>query len=41
MRDRLIHHYVDVDYLLVWDVATTKIPDLASRLRDVLEAHST
>jgi uncharacterized protein with HEPN domain len=28
MRDRLIHAYFAVDYALVWDVATTKIPEL-------------
>lgn len=28
MRDRLIHDYSGVDYDLVWDVVTNKIPDL-------------
>lgn len=28
MRDRLIHGYFGVDYELVWDVVTTKIPPL-------------
>lgn len=37
MRDRLIHGYFGVDYDLVWDVVTTKIPDLASRIRHLLE----
>jgi len=36
MRDRLIHGYFGVDYDLVWDVVRTKIPDLASRIRQLL-----
>jgi len=26
MRDRLIHNYFGVDYYIVWDVATNKLP---------------
>jgi uncharacterized protein with HEPN domain len=29
MRDRLIHSYFGVDYDIVWDVVTNKIPHLA------------
>jgi uncharacterized protein with HEPN domain len=36
MRDRLIHGYFGVDYDLVWDGVTTKIPDLATRIRQPL-----
>lgn len=32
MRDRLIHDYFGVDYTIVWDVATTKLPDLRVKL---------
>jgi uncharacterized protein with HEPN domain len=39
MRDRLIHDYSDVDYFIVWDVAKTKVPDLAGQLRSVVEAY--
>ncbi len=35
MRDRLIHHYAGVDYLLVWDVATTHAPQLSKALTTV------
>jgi uncharacterized protein with HEPN domain len=28
MRDRLIHDYIGVNYNIVWDVITTKIPDM-------------
>ena len=37
MRDRLIHGYFGVDYDLVWDVVKTKMPDLAARIRQLLE----
>jgi Uncharacterized conserved protein len=38
MRDRLIHDYFGVDYTIVWDVATTKLRDLRSKLQTLLEA---
>jgi uncharacterized protein with HEPN domain len=38
MRDRLIHDYADVDYFIVWDVAETKVPELAEQLRPVIES---
>ncbi|MEQ9482705.1 HepT-like ribonuclease domain-containing protein [Coleofasciculus sp. F4-SAH-05] len=28
MRDRLIHNYFGVDYDIVWDVVTSKVPEL-------------
>jgi uncharacterized protein with HEPN domain len=28
MRDRLIHDYIGVNYAIVWDVISTKIPDM-------------
>ena len=37
MRDRLIHDYGGVDYLIVWDVATNKAPQLAVQLREILK----
>jgi uncharacterized protein with HEPN domain len=36
MRDRLIHGYFGVDYELVWDVATNKIPALRDQLVNFL-----
>lgn len=38
MRDRLIHDYGGVDYEIVWDVAAHKAPDLAAKLRPIVEA---
>jgi uncharacterized protein with HEPN domain len=40
MRDRLIHDYGGVDYLIVWDVAVGKASALAAKLRSILEAQS-
>jgi uncharacterized protein with HEPN domain len=36
MRDRLIHGYIDVDYDIVWDVVTSKVPGLSAQLRCIL-----
>jgi len=38
MRDRLIHDYGGVDYLIVWDVATHKAPMLAAQLRPIIDS---
>jgi uncharacterized protein with HEPN domain len=32
MRDRLIHHYFEVDYELVWDVVSRELPELKRQL---------
>ena len=37
MRDRLIHDYAGVDYLIVWDVAVTHASELAANLRPILQ----
>jgi uncharacterized protein with HEPN domain len=37
MRDRIIHDYAGVDYVIVWDVAVTHAPKLAVRRRSVLQ----
>lgn len=36
MRDRLIHDYFGVDYKIVWDVATTKLSDLRTKFKAIL-----
>jgi uncharacterized protein with HEPN domain len=38
MRDRLIHDYFGVDFELVWDVVSNKIPNLQTQIRSMLEA---
>ncbi len=40
MRDRLIHGYFGVDYGIVWDVVTNKIPILHQAIKEVVEAES-
>ena len=37
MRDRLINDYFGVDYTIVWDVASNKLPDLREKLHDLLK----
>lgn len=37
MRDRLIHSYFGIDYEIVWDVVSNKIPTLAQQIVQVLE----
>lgn len=37
MRDKLIHDYFGVDYILVWDVVTTKLPILRETLLRLLD----
>ncbi|MBI4591379.1 MAG: DUF86 domain-containing protein, partial [Candidatus Rokubacteria bacterium] len=38
LRDRLIHDYFGVDYDLVWDVVTNKIPQLKRAIEDIFQA---
>lgn len=37
MRDRLIHAYFGVDYEIVWDVVTNKIPVLVQQAKQMVE----
>lgn len=37
MRDRLIHHYMGVDYAIVWDVMMYKIPELSVQINTALD----
>jgi len=36
MRDRLIHAYFGVNYYLVWDVATNKLPEPKQKIRQII-----
>jgi uncharacterized protein with HEPN domain len=40
MRDRLIHHYFGVDYDIVWDVVTNKIPLLQHQIEQIIQDES-
>ena len=37
MRDRLIHGYFGIDYVLVWDTAQSKIPTLELLVAQILD----
>ena len=37
MRDRLIHDYFGVDYVIVWDVVTNKIPPLHQEIKKIID----
>lgn len=37
MRDRLIHDYVGINYLIVWDVVKNKIPELSKQITEIIE----
>ena len=36
MRDRLIHGYFGIDYDIVWDAITEKIPELAETVERII-----
>jgi len=36
-RDILIHAYFGIDLDIVWDVVTTRVPELALRVKPLLE----
>jgi uncharacterized protein with HEPN domain len=40
MRDKLIHDYFGVDYDIVWDVVTNKIPELHQKIKEILDSES-
>ncbi len=37
MRDRLIHDYMGINYLIVWDVVKNKIPVLSEQIKEVIQ----
>ena len=36
MRDRLVHVYMGVNYMIVWDVAKNIIPQLIPQIEHIL-----
>jgi len=40
MRDRLIHDYFGVDYDIVWDVVTNKVPVLKQEIERIIQNES-
>jgi uncharacterized protein with HEPN domain len=41
MRDRLVHDYFGVDYDIVWDVVTNKVPVLRGQIEEILRKERT
>ncbi|MEO5572510.1 MAG: HepT-like ribonuclease domain-containing protein [Bacteroidia bacterium] len=39
MRNRLVHEYFGVNYLIVWDVIKNKIPDLKNQIENILKEY--
>lgn len=37
-RDIMIHHYFGIDYDIVWNIITEKIPDLQFEVTRIIEA---
>jgi uncharacterized protein with HEPN domain len=37
IRDRLIHNYFGVDYDIVWDVISNKIPELDAEVQKIIQ----
>lgn len=35
-RNRLIHDYFGVDYDIVWDIITSKLPDLETEIQEII-----
>jgi len=40
MRDRLIHHYFGIDYEIVWDVVTSKVPLVHREIQQIIQHES-
>ncbi len=36
-RDRLIHHYFQVDYKIVWNIVQVELPPLEAVMQDILK----
>ena len=36
MRDKIIHHYFDIDLDIVWQVITVDLPDVKKKLNQIL-----
>lgn len=36
LRDKLIHHYFEVDWNVVWDVVSNRLADLEARLETIV-----
>jgi uncharacterized protein with HEPN domain len=39
-RDMMIHHYFGIDYNVVWDILTEKLPDLQYYIQEIITKQS-
>jgi uncharacterized protein with HEPN domain len=39
MRDRLIHDYLGVNSIIVWNAATKELPEIEPQIRQMLNEH--
>lgn len=39
-RDKIIHHYFGVDYIIVWETIQNKIPELQIKVENIIKEHS-
>jgi uncharacterized protein with HEPN domain len=37
VRDKLIHHYFGVNFDIVWNIAKKELPDVLSRIEEILK----
>lgn len=37
IRDKIIHHYFGVDYDIIWDLVTVKLPAVQVKIKNILE----
>ena len=37
LRDKLVHDYFGIDYEIVWDVVTNKVPGLHQEIGEILK----
>ena len=35
-RDRIIHHYFGIDYDIIWEIVTDKIPPLKDYMEEII-----
>lgn len=40
MRNRLVHGYFDINYLLVWDTVNDDLPPVITRMEEILAAEN-
>jgi uncharacterized protein with HEPN domain len=40
MRDKIIHHYFGVNWEIVWDVVTNRLPELKAQVTALLDAET-